>query len=188
MEDALEELERMQQRASKEALRQLGSVPLSIWRRVLCSHLLPQLDVMTLGQCCHFLRQDHALGLHTWCISGHFEGEDPAMGQVCKARRMPPIFRHLVYKFRYAQTLLVNHRAMRLHDSDFEELKISQLRRLDLSFCRSVSAELLLKALKQTFCLQDLSLRGCSQLSSPSFEESLESMTSLTSLATGLKT
>lgn len=180
----------MQQKASKDALKQLGSVPPSIWRRVLCSHLLPQLDVMTLGECCHFLRQDHALGLHTWNISGHFKGEDTGDStQVClKPRAMPHAFRRLLYKFRYAETLQAKHRAMRLHDSDFEELKISQLRRLDLSFCRNISAEKLLNALKRTLCLRDLCLRGCSQLSSPGFEEALESMKSLTSLATRLKT
>ena len=140
-----------------------------------------QVDVMRLATSCRFLRQDHALGLNRLIFPAHFEGHEDAdlLVPLPPAKAMPAVpLKEIMYKFRYAQSLVMG-RAMRLHDVDFEQLKISQLRCLDLSFCRKISAEKFLAALRECFCLQELCLRGCTQLSSPDFEETLGLLKSL---------
>eukprot|EP00435_Cladocopium_sp_Y103_P015537 s3061_g3.t2 len=184
VDEAVQELNRMQQSASDAAEKKVKtdtSVPPLIWRRILCSYNLNQWDVMTLASCCRFLRQDHALGLHRFVLPCLLEGlEDTTLAPLSTQPKAMPsaALKAMVYKFRYAQTLVAS-RAMRLHDADFELLKVSQLQRLDLSFCRNLTQEKMLSSLRGCFCLQDLSLRGCTQLTTPSFEETLEKLTTL---------
>lgn len=184
VDEAIQELNRMQQSASDAAEQKVKtdtSVPPLIWRRILCSYHLDQWDVMTLAPCCRFLRQDHALGLHRLVLPSLLEGlEDPTLAPLStQPKAMPSVaLKAIVYKFRYAQTLIAS-RAMRLHDADFELLKVSQLQRLDLSFCRNLAEKKLLSSLRGCFCLQDLCLRGCTQLTTPSLEETLQKLTTL---------
>lgn len=184
VDEAIQELNRMQLSASDAAEQKVKSdtsVPPLIWRRILCSYNLNQWDVMTLAPCCRFLRQDHALGLHRLVLPCLLEGlEDTTLAPLStQPKAMPSVaLKAIVYKFRYAQTLIAS-RAMRLHDADFELLKVSQLQRLDLSFCRNLAEEKLLSSLRGCFCLQDLCLRGCTQLTTPSLEEALQKLTTL---------
>ncbi|CAJ1326831.1 unnamed protein product [Effrenium voratum] len=173
VDEALMERQRMERQAAQaaeEKVRMASFTPV-MWRRLLCSYLLPQEEVLTLGSCSRFLRQDHALGLQTLILPGWLPMEEEKVS-LTHVKPMPPqALKELAFKFRYAQTLL-SRRGCRLLDTDLALLapRTAQLRRLDLSFARRLSQEPLLEALKSCKCLAELSVRGCNQLQSKPFE------------------
>ena len=185
-EEYFEEARRLQSSARQDAEQKVISSSMLpvVWRRMLCSYFLGQEEVLGLGACCRFLRQDHALGLQSFVLPSHLEGlEDTVSTAPLAMKPLPlPSLKRLVSKFRYAQKLVCGARCCRLQDSDLELLPLAQLRVLDLSFCYNLSEEKLLEGLRSTLCLADLSLRGCSQLTSPGTEEVLADLKGLASL------
>ncbi|CAE7199411.1 unnamed protein product [Symbiodinium natans] len=186
VEEAMEEARRLQSSTREDAEQKVKStsmLPL-IWRRMLCGYFLSQDEVLVLGACCRFLRQDHALGLQCFMLPSHLESlEDTVCTAPLAAKPMPlPALKRLVFKFRYSQKLVASTRGFRFQNSELELLPLAQLRVLDLSFCYTLSEEALLAGLRSTLCLSELSLRGCSQLTSPTTEETLSELKGLVQL------
>ncbi|CAJ1425599.1 unnamed protein product [Effrenium voratum] len=182
--DALEERRQMQhsnQRRAEETVR--GSIlPCWIWSRIFCLQVLPVSEVLQLGASCRLLRQNHSMGLRAFKLPCLLDGEDPAPDAPLVPRPVPATtMKLLVHKFRYAQSL-EGRRGARLFDSDLELLPFAQLRRLDLGFCTRLAEGKLLACLKACVCLAELSLRGCLQLTSPSFPDTVAELRSLLAL------
>ncbi|CAJ1406646.1 unnamed protein product [Effrenium voratum] len=182
--DALEERRQMQhsnQRRAEETVR--GSIlPCWIWSRIFCLQVLPVSEVLQLGASCRLLRQNHSMGLRAFKLPCLLDGEDPAPDAPLVPRPVPATtMKLLVHKFRYAQSL-EGRRGARLFDSDLELLPFAQLRRLDLGFCTRLAEGKLLACLKACVCLAELSLRGCLQLTSPSFPDTVAELRSLSAL------
>ncbi|CAJ1456683.1 unnamed protein product [Effrenium voratum] len=100
VDEALMERQRMERQAAQAAeekvvqmrhcheVRMASFTPV-MWRRLLCSYLLPQEEVLTLGSCSRFLRQDHALGLQTLILPGWLPMEEEKVS-LTHVKPMPP--------------------------------------------------------------------------------------------------